>query len=38
MWFRKEKERVTGNVGYIYQGKYWDCKDKQDWTMCPDIY
>lgn len=38
VWFKKEKEPWTGSVVHIYQGKYWECKERQDWSMCPDIY
>jgi len=38
VWFKKEKEPFTGAVFHMYQGKYWDCKEKQDWSMCPDIF
>jgi hypothetical protein len=38
VWFKKEKEPWTGSVIHVYQGKYWECKERQDWSMCPDIY
>ncbi|XP_059487348.1 oxysterol-binding protein 1-like isoform X2 [Neocloeon triangulifer] len=38
IWFKQETEKVTGVVGYMYQGKYWECKEKQDWSKCPNIY
>ncbi|KAJ9599602.1 hypothetical protein L9F63_009919, partial [Diploptera punctata] len=38
VWFKKEKESYTGSVIHMYQGKYWDCKERQDWSSCPDIY
>ncbi|XP_067015224.1 oxysterol-binding protein 1 isoform X2 [Anabrus simplex] len=38
VWFRKEKEQYTGNVFHMYQGDYWPCKEKQDWSRCPDIF
>lgn len=38
IWFKKEKEPWTGSVIHMYQGKYWECKERQDWSMCPDIY
>ncbi|KZS07572.1 Oxysterol-binding protein 1 [Daphnia magna] len=37
-WFRKEKDRYTGNVLHVYNGQYWECKRKQDWAVCPDIF
>jgi len=38
VWFKKEKEPWTGSVIHMYQNKYWECKERQDWSMCPDIY
>ncbi|XP_034237415.1 oxysterol-binding protein 1 isoform X2 [Thrips palmi] len=38
IWFRKDKEPWTGQICHIYQGKYWECKEKQQWDMCPDIF
>jgi len=37
-WFRKEKDQWTGNVFHVFKGTYWDCKRKQDWSQCPDIF
>lgn len=37
-WFRKENDPQTGNIIHIYTGEYWKCKEKQDWSRCPDIY
>ncbi|GLH12867.1 Oxysterol-binding protein 1 [Gryllus bimaculatus] len=38
IWFKKEKERWTGNVFHMYQGEYWSSKQQQDWNRCPDIF
>ncbi|KAG8236531.1 hypothetical protein J437_LFUL015805 [Ladona fulva] len=38
VWFKKQTEPYTGNVFHMYQGRYWDCKEKGDWSMCPDIF
>lgn len=38
VWFKQESEKVTGVLGYVYQGRYWECKEKQDWSPCPNIY
>ncbi|XP_023716745.1 oxysterol-binding protein 1 isoform X7 [Cryptotermes secundus] len=38
LWFKKEVEHWTGSIIHMYQGKYWECKERQDWSMCPDIY
>ncbi|PSN47433.1 Oxysterol-binding protein 1 [Blattella germanica] len=38
VWFKKEKESYTGSVIHIYKGQYWECKERQDWSVCPNIY
>ncbi|XP_071449037.1 oxysterol-binding protein 1 isoform X4 [Hetaerina americana] len=38
VWFKKQTEPYTGKVFHVYQGKYWENKDKGDWSMCPDIF
>jgi len=37
-WFRQEKDAQTGNLVHIYTGEYWSCKERQDWSRCPDIF
>ncbi|RUS70779.1 hypothetical protein EGW08_021458 [Elysia chlorotica] len=37
-WFRKERCSVMGGVMHRYNKLYWDCKARQDWSSCPDIY
>ncbi|XP_041350213.1 oxysterol-binding protein 1-like isoform X2 [Gigantopelta aegis] len=38
MWFKKERDPITGNLIYRSTGEYWDCKVKKDWSRCPDIF
>ncbi|XP_058829798.1 oxysterol-binding protein 1 isoform X2 [Topomyia yanbarensis] len=38
IWFNKQKEEGTDNLVHVYKGTYWDCKSKQDWSKCPDIF
>ncbi|CAB4063917.1 OSBP [Lepeophtheirus salmonis] len=39
IWFRKENDPQNGDkLIHIYQGNYWECKESQDWSKCPDIY
>nr|CAD7198943.1 unnamed protein product [Timema douglasi] len=38
IWFKKERDPWTGNIFHMYQNKYWECKEKQIWDGCPDIY
>jgi len=37
-WFVQEEDATTGSVIHQYTGEYWQCKEKQDWNRCPDIY
>jgi hypothetical protein len=37
-WFVKEEDAQTGGVIHRFTGEYWQCKERQDWTRCPDIY
>lgn len=38
LWFERKKDPVTKELTHIYRGGYWECKEKQDWTSCPDIF
>ncbi|XP_045136046.1 oxysterol-binding protein 1-like isoform X2 [Portunus trituberculatus] len=38
MWFRKETDDVTGGLIFRYTHEYWECKERQDWSRCPDIF
>ena len=37
-WFKKTIDKFTGNPIHEFTKEYWDCKQKQDWSRCPDIY
>ncbi|XP_050689095.1 oxysterol-binding protein 1-like [Eriocheir sinensis] len=37
-WFCKETDDVTGALIFRYTHEYWDCKERQDWSRCPDIF
>lgn len=38
-WFKRiEDEQNGGKLIYVYNGGYWDAREKQEWPMCPDIY
>ncbi|UYV77650.1 OSBP [Cordylochernes scorpioides] len=37
-WFKKQNDPVTGNPIHVYNGQYWDSKQNQDWSRCPDIF
>ncbi|XP_040897745.1 oxysterol-binding protein 2 [Toxotes jaculatrix] len=38
LWFHQRRDSVTGETIFVYKGGYWEAKDKQDWSMCPDIF
>ncbi|XP_069989959.1 oxysterol-binding protein 1 isoform X13 [Penaeus vannamei] len=37
-WFVKETDDVTGALIFRFTHEYWDCKEKQEWSRCPDIF
>ena len=37
-WFKKANDPQTDTLIHQYTSEYWDCKEKQDWVRCPDIY
>ncbi|XP_029301264.1 oxysterol-binding protein 2 [Cottoperca gobio] len=38
LWFEKRADDTTGESTYLYRGGYWEAKDRQDWSQCPDIF
>ncbi|XP_075591788.1 LOW QUALITY PROTEIN: oxysterol-binding protein 1 [Dermatophagoides farinae] len=38
VWFKKNKDPITDNPVHMFTDKYWKCKEKQEWSACPDIY
>lgn len=38
IWFKKAVESTTGVVMHLFTEEYWHCKERQDWTRCPDIF
>ncbi|XP_037115932.1 oxysterol-binding protein 2 isoform X2 [Syngnathus acus] len=38
LWFQQRRDSVTGETNFVYKGGYWEAKERQDWTMCPDIF
>uniref|UniRef100_A0ABD2VTM9 PH domain-containing protein n=1 Tax=Trichogramma kaykai TaxID=54128 RepID=A0ABD2VTM9_9HYME len=38
IWFKKQHDHFTDSLCHMYSGQYWDCKSKQDWTRCPNIF
>ncbi|XP_061335276.1 oxysterol-binding protein 1 [Pezoporus flaviventris] len=38
LWFERRKDPVTQELAHVYKGGYWESKEKQDWSLCPDIF
>ncbi|XP_010221438.1 PREDICTED: LOW QUALITY PROTEIN: oxysterol-binding protein 2 [Tinamus guttatus] len=38
LWFERKVDPMTGELICVYKGGYWEAKDRQDWSMCPDIF
>nr|XP_057926515.1 oxysterol-binding protein 2 isoform X2 [Doryrhamphus excisus] len=38
LWFHQRRDSITGETSFVYKGGYWEAKERQDWTICPDIY
>nr|XP_033812632.1 oxysterol-binding protein 2 isoform X1 [Geotrypetes seraphini] len=38
LWFERKLDSLTGELMCVYKGGYWEAKEKQDWSMCPDIF
>lgn len=37
-WFEHCEDRVSGEQVHIYNGGYWETKDRGNWEGCPDIF
>jgi oxysterol-binding protein 1 len=37
-WFRKQHDTFTDSDMHIYTNEYWECKQKQDWSRCENIF
>ncbi|XP_060105818.1 oxysterol-binding protein 2 isoform X3 [Heteronotia binoei] len=38
LWFERKVDPATGELICVYKGGYWEAKEKQDWSMCPNIF
>ncbi|KAM8886157.1 oxysterol-binding protein 2 isoform 3-T3 [Spinachia spinachia] len=38
LWFHQRRDSVTGDTNFVYKGGYWEAKERQDWSMCPNIF
>jgi hypothetical protein len=37
-WFKKQYDSLTDSHIHRYTNEYWECKLKQDWSRCDDIF
>lgn len=38
VWFEQKKDEESDVITHVYKGNYWECKEKQNWSNCPDIF
>lgn len=38
VWFEKVYDEMSDLEIHVYKGGYWEAKEKQDWSICPDIF
>jgi hypothetical protein len=38
LWFKKTIDPYTNQPIHVFNNEYWECKAKQDWNRCPDIF
>ena len=38
IWFKQAKDPITGEPVHIFTNEYWTCKEKAEWSRCPNIY
>ena len=39
LWFKQVPDKFqAGKMIHEYQGGYWESKENQEWTRCPDIF
>ncbi|CAL8247754.1 unnamed protein product [Merluccius merluccius] len=38
LWFHQRRDSITGETNFVYKGGYWEAKEKQDWSMCAEIF
>ncbi|XP_041971558.1 oxysterol-binding protein 1 isoform X2 [Aricia agestis] len=37
-WFARQAAPPAPHLRHLYTHRYWECKRKQDWSACPDIF
>uniref|UniRef100_A0A8C5QBI1 Oxysterol-binding protein n=1 Tax=Leptobrachium leishanense TaxID=445787 RepID=A0A8C5QBI1_9ANUR len=38
MWFDRKMDPVSKEMTHTFNGTYWECKERQEWLNCPDIF
>uniref|UniRef100_A0A3P9QDH5 Oxysterol-binding protein n=1 Tax=Poecilia reticulata TaxID=8081 RepID=A0A3P9QDH5_POERE len=38
LWFHQRRDSITGEMNFVYKGGYWESKEREDWSMCPEIF
>jgi hypothetical protein len=38
IWFKKVIDPYTNQPIHLFKNEYWDCKMRNDWKRCPDIF
>uniref|UniRef100_A0A3B3UL22 Oxysterol-binding protein n=1 Tax=Poecilia latipinna TaxID=48699 RepID=A0A3B3UL22_9TELE len=38
LWFHQRRDSITGETNFVYKGGYWESKEREDWSMCPEIF
>ncbi|XP_008422338.1 oxysterol-binding protein 2 isoform X1 [Poecilia reticulata] len=38
VWFEMRTDENTGEASCMYRGGYWEAKERQDWSHCPEIF
>jgi hypothetical protein len=38
IWFKKVIDQYTNQPIHLFKNEYWDCKMRNDWKRCPDIF
>jgi len=37
-WFKKQHDPLTDSDIHVFTNEYWNCKLKQDWSRCDDLF
>lgn len=37
-WFKKQHDSLTDSDIHVFTNEYWNCKLKQDWSRCDDLF